>query len=77
MGAQPSKPQEAISDKALVQRLGNMHLNKDRAGESWSSPQNTTVSDEKRVIAHREPQGLSVQAVESWQREFLKVPKNR
>lgn len=69
MGAQPSKP-EAASDKELLQRLGELQVrNEDEHHDSGS--------EKRGIIVHREPEGLPVQVLQSWQSSFLKDPKNR
>lgn len=71
MGAQPSKP-EAASEKVLAGRVERILL----AEEENDTRQNEKV-EHNRDHAKREPEGLSIQQMESWQGALLKDPTNK
>lgn len=70
MGAQSSK---SAPDTALLQRVEKLQI----CAEEDERTEDPAQNEKQHPLADREPGGLSVQLMESWQSSFLKEPKNR
>lgn len=81
MGAQQSKPtvtpEVVMHEKAVLERLRSLRLDEEDGY--------VCIGDEKRAAtavacdaaSNREPEGLAVHLLESWQSKLLNDPKNR
>ena len=84
MGAQQSKsvpitPEAGMHEKAVLERLRSLRVDADDDADDY-----VHVGDEKNAaatiydaVSDREPEGLAVEVLESWQSKLLRDPKNR
>lgn len=76
MGSYQSKvsPETASHEKAILERLRSMQLSDDAPEDDF-----VHVDDEKRTSPRltRQPEGLPVHLMGSWQSTLLEDPKNR